>query len=146
MSRPETDPPQHSADQAASFAILLQQRPLKMMAEAAGTTACHLVGGALRDTALGLGYRDLDLVVESDGLSIAQRLASSLPARLVELGGDRFAAYRLVAHDLTLDIWDRRGDSIGSRSGSSRPDHPLICRRDFQWSRRRSLSWSRGSR
>ena len=112
MTRPETDQPQHSADQAASFANLLQQRPLKLMAEAAGTTACHVVGGALRDTALGLEYRDLDLVVEGAGLSIAQRLASSLPARLVELGGDRFAAYRLVAHDLTLDIWDRQGDPL----------------------------------
>lgn len=112
MTRPETDRPQHSADQAASFAELLQHRPLKLTAAAAGTTPCHLVGGALRDTVLGLEYRDLDLVVESNGLSIAQRLASSLPARLVELGGDRFAAYRLVAHDLTLDIWDRQGDPL----------------------------------
>ena len=112
MTRSETDPPQHSADQAASFAILLQQRPLELVAEVAGTAACHVVGGALRDSALGLAVRDLDLVVESDGLSIAQRLASILPARLVELGGDRFAAYRLVADDLTLDIWDRRGTSL----------------------------------
>ncbi len=94
------------------FASLRQQRSLQLLVEAAGRAECHLVGGAVRDTLLGLEFRDLDVVVEREGLTLARRVAASLPARLVELGGDRFAAFRLVADDLTLDIWDRQGGSL----------------------------------
>lgn len=91
---------------------LLRNRALLVAGEAAGTATCHLVGGALRDAALGLEFRDLDLVIERDGLSFAHRVAALMPARVVELGGDRFAAYRLIADDLTIDIWDRQGARI----------------------------------
>jgi len=109
MTQRESDLPRQSVQIERCFSQLLQSRPLQLAADAAKPVACHLVGGALRDAALGTEFRDLDLVIERDGLSFARRVASNLPARLVELGGDRFAAYRLVAEGLTLDIWDRQG-------------------------------------
>ncbi len=69
--------------------------------------AAHLVGGAIRDHHLGRAPVDFDLVVAGDGESTAKRLADRLPARLVRLGGDRFAAWRLVADDGIIDLWDR---------------------------------------
>ncbi len=78
-----------------------------LMAATGGATPVHLVGGAVRDALLGLPARDLDAVVAGRGESIAQRLAERLPARLVRVGGDRFAAYRLIARGFTLDLWDR---------------------------------------
>ena len=114
MTQRESDPPLSSTHHERYFAQMLQNRSLQLAAEAAGDTACHLVGGALRDAVLGLEFRDLDLVIERDGLSFARQIAARMPARLVELGGDRFAAFRLVADDLTLDIWDRQGAPIES--------------------------------
>ncbi len=69
--------------------------------------SCHVVGGALRDLALGVTPRDLDIVVAHGGETIWNSLATSLPATAVRLGGDRFAAFRLVGADGTIDIWDR---------------------------------------
>jgi tRNA nucleotidyltransferase (CCA-adding enzyme) len=82
---------------------------------------CHLVGGVLRDRALGLPIHDVDAVVAGHGREIAERLAAALPARLVLLGGKEFAAYRLVAGELTVDLWDRETLSL----------HDDLARRDF---------------
>ncbi|MGB5401685.1 MAG: hypothetical protein WBO71_15840, partial [Thermoanaerobaculia bacterium] len=112
MKQRESDLPPYRADSERNLTPLLRHRAVSLAAEAAGAHACHLVGGALRDAALRLEFRDLDLVIERDGLSFARRIAATLPARLVELGRDCFAAYRLVADDLTLDIWDRQGAPI----------------------------------
>lgn len=79
------------------------------------------MGGVLRDRALGLPSHDLDAVVAGRGLEIATLLAAELPARLVLLGGKEFASYRLVAHGLTLDLWDRESASL----------HDDLARRDF---------------
>jgi tRNA nucleotidyltransferase/poly(A) polymerase len=82
--------------------------------EAPGQLACHLVGGVLRDRALGLPVHDVDAVVPARGREVAERLAVTLPARLVALGGKEFAAFRLVAHaaDIEVDLWDRAGMSF----------------------------------
>jgi tRNA nucleotidyltransferase (CCA-adding enzyme) len=114
MTTKAPDPYPEGTHLGDCFAPLRRQRSLQLMVEAAGGADCHLVGGAVRDTVLGLGFRDLDVVVERDGPTLARRVASALPARLVELGGDRFAAFRLVADDQTLDIWDRQGKSLES--------------------------------
>ncbi len=79
----------------------------RALAAARGSTPCHLVGGALRDHLLGRPSPDLDAVVAGDGETIAGRLAERLPARLVRLGGDRFASFRLVGAGFVLDLWDR---------------------------------------
>ncbi|HEV7783787.1 MAG TPA: hypothetical protein VGQ28_00540, partial [Thermoanaerobaculia bacterium] len=103
------------------FRVLLQHTAVRALASACGETPCHLVGGCLRDRALGLTSHDVDAVVAGRGLEIAERLAAELPARFVLLGGKDFAAYRLVGQDLTLDLWDRAGTTL----------HEDLARRDF---------------
>jgi tRNA nucleotidyltransferase (CCA-adding enzyme) len=77
-----------------------------------GNTPCHLVGGALRDRLLGLSSHDLDAVVAGRGREIAETVAAALRARFIPLGGKEFAAYRLVAEDFELDLWDRAQMSL----------------------------------
>jgi poly(A) polymerase len=105
----------------AALAELLREPVVRRLAAVCGDTECHLVGGVLRDRLLGLPSLDLDLVVAGRGREIAARLASELPARLVPLGGKDFAAYRLVARGLIVDLWDRAGTPL-------RQD---LARRDF---------------
>jgi hypothetical protein len=63
-------------------------RQIGALAEAAGGRA-FLVGGVVRDVVAGgrvLARRDLDVVVEGDGLGVARRLAAERGAALVEHG------------------------------------------------------------
>ncbi len=82
-----------------------------LVEEAKGATL-HLVGGAVRDALLGRPTYDLDAVVAGEDEAIAARLAQRLAARLVRLGGERFAALRLVAGELVIDLWDRGATSL----------------------------------
>ena len=94
----------------------LTDRPVfKALLQAAQATTCHLVGGYLRDLLVGLPSRDIDAVVgDGAGEKVAERLAALLPARLVDLGRGEFAAYRLVASGVVVDLWDRRSISCGN--------------------------------
>jgi tRNA nucleotidyltransferase (CCA-adding enzyme) len=103
------------------FLLLLHHPAVQALAAAAGEVETHLVGGVLRDRVLGLPLKDIDAVVATRGREIAERLAASLPARLVLLGGKEFAAYRLVADELDVDLWDRDGTTL----------HQDLARRDF---------------
>jgi poly(A) polymerase len=112
----------------AVFDPLLHLPAVRALLDACDGLECHLVGGVLRDHALGLSSHDIDAVLAgrgaSNGLRVAERLATALPARLVLLGGKEFAAYRLVAlaaDDLTIDLWDRQEMSL----------HDDLARRDF---------------
>lgn len=104
-----------------SFQILLHHPAVRTLVAAAGETECHLVGGVLRDKALGLPVHDIDAVVAGRGREIAARLAKELPARLVLLGGKEFAAYRLVGEDVVVDLWDREETTL----------YQDLARRDF---------------
>jgi poly(A) polymerase len=106
---------------ARTFRLLVHLPAVRALLEACGPAECHLVGGILRDRALGLPSHDVDAVVSGGGREIAQRLAAALPARLVLLGGKEFAAYRLVGEGVTVDLWDREGT----------PLHQDLARRDF---------------
>ncbi|MES1211445.1 MAG: hypothetical protein ABUL63_03825, partial [Acidobacteriota bacterium] len=106
---------------ARSFRLLLHHPAVQALAAAAGDVETHLVGGVLRDRVLGLPLKDIDVVVASRGREIAERLAETLPARLVLLGGKEFAAYRLVAEEVDVDLWDRAGTTL----------HEDMARRDF---------------
>ncbi|HEV3078063.1 MAG TPA: hypothetical protein VHB47_26860, partial [Thermoanaerobaculia bacterium] len=131
-----------AAASEAVFAELCRDPVVQALLQACGATECHLVGGVLRDRLLGLVTHDLDAVVAGRGDEIAGELAARLPARLVRLGGEDFAAYRLVlgapaagtpstgsdASDAAapsghriLDLWDRQ----------SLPLHDDLARRDF---------------
>jgi len=106
---------------SSTFRILLHHPAVQALVAASGETECHLVGGVLRDRALGLASHDIDAVVAGRGLEIAQTLAAEMPARLVLLGGKEFAAYRLVGEDAMVDLWDRAGTSL----------YEDLARRDF---------------
>jgi tRNA nucleotidyltransferase/poly(A) polymerase len=54
----------------------------------------------------------VDLTVDHGGEALSERLAHSLSARSIHIGGDRFAAFRLVSSLGTIDIWDRAGTSL----------------------------------
>lgn len=104
-----------------SFGTLLDHPVVQALASACGDVPCHLVGGVVRDQVLDVPVHDIDAVVAERGLEIAEALAASLPARLVLLGGKDFAAYRLVAEGITVDLWDRAGTTL----------HEDLARRDF---------------
>lgn len=111
-----------------SFRLLLHQPAVQALIAAASSpesspeeTELHLVGGVLRDRALGLPVHDFDAVVSGRGREISEHLAETLPARLVLLGGKEFAAYRLVGEQDVVDIWDRAGTTL----------HQDLARRDF---------------
>jgi tRNA nucleotidyltransferase/poly(A) polymerase len=128
---------------AAAFNRLRREPLVRALVVACGATECHLVGGVLRDRALGIATCDFDAVVAERGREIAEELARRLPARFVLLGGKEFAAYRLVvprdteshrrapaaagrgagslAPGTVLDLWDRAGTSL----------HEDMARRDF---------------
>jgi poly(A) polymerase len=113
------------AGHARAFRLLLHLPAVRALLAACDGIECHLVGGILRDRALGLPSHDVDAVVAGhgswSGRQIAERLAAALPARLVLLGGKEFAAYRLIAGELTVDLWDRQ----------DMPLHDDLARRDF---------------
>lgn len=106
-----------------SFTPLLDHPAVRaLLAECEGSgIECHLVGGVLRDFALGLGVHDVDAVVSEGGRELALRLVERIPARFVPLGGKEFGAYRLVSGDESIDLWDREGT----------PLYADLARRDF---------------
>jgi tRNA nucleotidyltransferase/poly(A) polymerase len=104
-----------------SFRVLLHQPAVQALISVSDGVELHLVGGVLRDRALGLPVHDFDAVVSGQGREISERLAGILPARLVLLGGKEFAAYRLVGEEDVVDIWDRAGTTL----------HQDLARRDF---------------
>ena len=91
---------------------LMELPAVRALLEEAAGRPVHLVGGVLRDRLLGRETHDLDAVVAGGGRELAERLAERLPARLVLLGGERFAAYRLVTEEANLDLWDRSAASL----------------------------------
>lgn len=104
MADPGSDP---RAGFQIDFRSLLRRGTLLAVRELTDTRTCHLVGGILRDTALGMGSSDVDLVVSGSGRRLAERLADRFRTRVIQLGGDRFAAYRVPSRHAQIDIWDR---------------------------------------
>ena len=58
------------ADLEPRFAELLRHPVCQAVGEILENQPCHLVGGALRDAALGQPLRDLDVVVAGDGAGV----------------------------------------------------------------------------
>lgn len=112
-------------DPARVFRVLLRHPAIRALVRAAAAEGveAHLVGGVLRDRLLGLPSRDLDAAVSDRGGAVGRRMAAELGARLVELGGKEWGAYRLVGRPAgdgdaeggppwVLDLWDREGTSL----------------------------------
>jgi len=99
---------------ARARVVALLELPAARALAAADAGARHvlLVGGALRDAALGAPVADLDAVARHDGAGIAARLAAALGGRLVHLAPGRFAAYRVVAPIGEIDLWDLEGGPL----------------------------------
>ncbi len=91
----------------------LRESPLaQRIARAAAPARVWLVGGAVRDAALGRGGVDLDAVVDRDAAGVAGRLAQALGARLVRLGEEREGVFRVVLADAEVDLWDLAGGRL----------------------------------
>jgi len=87
-------------------------RRLGELAAASSAGRLLLVGGCLRDAALGLPTKDLDLVVEHDARGLAARYGELAGATVVPLGGERFAAIRIVEGGGWLDLLGLDGTTL----------------------------------
>jgi poly(A) polymerase len=82
----------------------------RALGEAAGV---WIVGGAVRDAALGEDVKDLDLAVEGDPRLVARAIASELGDHAFELSAE-FQTWRVVSrsHGWQVDLTAMRGDGI----------------------------------
>ena len=119
----------HTLPEEARLAL----RAITSGAEADGL-ALHIVGGSLRDLLLGHPSRDVDLTVEGDAPSLAQRVAAGLPGvrcvihsafRTATLKGTHFYLDVTTAR---AETYRRPGALPSVRPGSLRDD---LSRRDF---------------
>ena len=78
-----------------------------------GNHRCWLVGGAVRDLAMGLSSRDLDFAVDGNAGSLARGLSRELGATLVVLKEEE-ATYRIVCRGLVLDLAGLRAPDLAS--------------------------------
>ncbi len=104
-------PPRLSSPRAR--VLDLRRHPAaRALLDAAEGRRVLLVGGATRDAALERPVGDLDAIVASDGARVADRLATALGGRAIALAPGRFAAVRVVAPELEVDIWDLEGGRV----------------------------------
>jgi tRNA nucleotidyltransferase (CCA-adding enzyme) len=111
----------------------LALRAITSAAEADGL-ALYLVGGSLRDLLLGHPSLDVDLTVEGDAPTLAQRVAAELPS-IRCLIHSAFRTATLKGSDFCLDVTTARAETYrrpgalpSVRPGSLRDD---LSRRDF---------------
>jgi poly(A) polymerase len=76
-------------------------------------TGVWIVGGAVRDAALGEDVKDLDLAVEGDPQPVARAIAAELGDHAFELSAE-FRTWRVVSrrHGWQVDLTAMRGDGI----------------------------------
>jgi len=77
---PDPFDPHGSSPRVERPGHLVADPVVQLLAKVAAPVNCHLVGGVVRDFHLGRIRRDWDVVVESNGASIARRMARSLEA------------------------------------------------------------------
>jgi poly(A) polymerase len=89
--------------------------PRELIGNALAGREVWLVGGALRDRALGRPTADLDLVVAGDARETARLLARAGRASSFPLS-EEFGAWRVVARDgaWQIDVESLRGDSLAA--------------------------------
>jgi putative nucleotidyltransferase with HDIG domain len=72
----------------------------------------YLVGGSVRDHILGRPSNDHDFVVPGDAKAFAQRVGTARGVRMIEMGKDNKAIYRVVSGNQILDFSPMAGNSI----------------------------------
>lgn len=87
----------------------------------AGIQGAFVVGGALRDAAMGRTPGDVDIAVTGDPVRAARQLARRIGGRPVRLGRDDLFVYRITADGRTFDIAPAQGGSMDAD----------LARRDF---------------
>src|SRR3954471_2909615 len=98
----------------------LASAPLVTLARRAlgGGEEVWIVGGAIRDAALGRDVLDLDLAVAGDPAPLAKAIARAGAGHSFQLSAD-FATWRAVAadHSWQIDVTARRGATIEADLG-----------------------------
>jgi tRNA nucleotidyltransferase (CCA-adding enzyme) len=114
-------------------ALQARVEPVAAVARQLGLPA-YLVGGLVRDLLLGRPHRDLDVVVEGDGLAFAARLAAAVGGR-VRAHPAFLTAVVLDPEGFDIDVGTARGESYRApaalpevRAAGLRED---LFRRDF---------------
>ena len=101
----------------------------------AGDLGCeaYLVGGVVRDLALGRESRDMDLTVVGDASRFAEQLAERLEGKVV--GRSQFLTYKISLGEAVLDVatarretYERPGALPSVSPGTLQDD---LARRDF---------------
>ena len=126
--------PVPSADRD-QLARLLPSQPWApaLLAALEGVDGVHLVGGAVRDLALGRDPVDVDLAVEGEAAEVASRLGERLKAQVVV--HDRFGTATVLADPVPINLATVRAESYAApgalpdvRPGTIDED---LARRDF---------------
>lgn len=81
---------------------------------------CFLVGGAIRDSILGVPPKDLDIVCD-DAAARAKTFATLTGGRIVEIGREPMTIWRVIAGEETFDFSELPSSAIGAE----------LLRRDF---------------
>ena len=107
MSGAEAQLPDPAGRLAGARAVAIARRAL------AGGDPTWIVGGAVRDAALGRQVTDADLVTAGDAATAARRIAAAADGHPFELS-DEFATWRAVARDGSwkVDVAELRGADI----------------------------------
>lgn len=109
--------PPPSQAPASRLAPLLASEPVGALRRVAAGAEVYLVGGAVRDALLGRPRRDLDAVTAAPAGELAERLAAELGGRLVRLGGEEFATWRVARRGLVVDLAQCWGGSLAADLG-----------------------------
>lgn len=106
---------QLALDTAAARVAALSEHPLVLaLREIAARERPVLVGGALRDAALGRPVADLDAVVARDGERLAGALSRRIGGRAIRLAPGRFLAWRVICPAGEIDLWDLDGATLAA--------------------------------
>ena len=81
---------------------------------------CFVVGGAIRDSILGVLPKDLDIVCD-DAAARATTFAALTRGRLIEIGREPMTIWRVIANEETFDFSELPSSGIGAE----------LLRRDF---------------
>jgi tRNA nucleotidyltransferase/poly(A) polymerase len=98
-----------------------QRRALELIQAAAAQAGAtlFLTGGAMRDMLAGFRIRDLDFVVEGDGLKVAEAARKAAGIKRMAADEMRKSAELVFPGDVTAEVAMSRQEKRGGRSGKS---------------------------